>query len=146
MIIKITILIFFILLISNCSEKITYTGLIIDEKINYLELKNKDDLLKILGQPNYIDPIENNFYYFSEKNISKSRLTKKTVDRLILVYYFDDKNNIINTKKLNLDDEKTINISENRIKNDLIKKGLIEKIFGGVSAQPSIPTTSELYL
>ena len=143
MIIKKTILIFFILLISNCSEKITYTGLIIDEKINYLELKNKDDLLKILGQPNYIDPIENNFYYFSEKNISKSRLTKKTVDRLILVYYFDDKNNIINTKKLNLDDEKTINISENRIKNNLIKKGLIEKIFGGVSAQPSIPTTSE---
>tara|TARA_B100000965_G_scaffold346163_1_gene317349 strand:+ start:73 stop:504 length:432 start_codon:yes stop_codon:yes gene_type:complete len=143
MIIKKTILIFFILLISNCSEKITYTGLIIDEKINYLELKNKDDLLKILGQPNYIDPIENNFYYFSEKNISKSRLTKKTVDRLILVYYFDDKNNIINTKKLNLDDEKTINISENRIKNNLIKKGLIEKIFGGVSANPSVPTTSE---
>ena len=143
MIIKKTILIFFLLLITNCSEKITYTGLIIDEKIDYSELKNKDDLLKILGQPNYIDPIENNFYYFSEKNISKNRLTKKTVDRLILVYYFDDQNNIINSKELNLDDEKTINISENRIKNNLIKKGLIEKIFGGVSAQPSIPTTSE---
>jgi len=26
---------------------------------------------------------------------------------------------------------------------DLIKKGLIEKIFGGVSSQPSIPTSSE---
>ena len=143
MIIKKTILIFFLLLITNCSEKITYTGLIIDEKIDYSELKSKDDLLKILGQPNYIDPIENNFYYFSEKNISKNRLTKKTVDRLILVYYFDDQNNIINSKELNLDDEKTINISENRIKNNLIKKGLIEKIFGGVSAQPSIPTTSE---
>ena len=143
MIIKKTILIFFLLLITNCSEKITYTGLIIDEKIDYSELKSKDDLLKILGQPNYIDPIENNFYYFSEKNISKNRLTKKTVDRLILVYYFDDQNNIINSKELNLDDEKTINISENRIKNNLIKKGLIEKIFGGVSAQPSIPTSSE---
>ena len=143
MIIKKTILIFFLLLIISCSEKITYTGIIIDENVNYFEINNKDDLVKSLGQPNYIDPIENNFYYFSEKNISKNRLTKKTVDRLILVYYFDDKNNIINTKKLNLDDEKTINISENRIKNDLIKKGLIEKIFGGVSAQPSIPTTSE---
>ena len=143
MIIKKTILIFFLLLIISCSEKITYTGLIIDEKINYLEINNKNDLLKLLGQPNYIDPIENNFYYFSEKNISKNSLTKKTVDRLILVYYFDDENNIINTKKLNLDDEKIINISENRIKNDLIKKGLIEKIFGGVSSQPSIPTTSE---
>ena len=143
MIIQKTILIFFLLLIISCTEKVTYTGLMIDEKINNLEINNKNDLLKLLGQPNYIDPIENNFYYFSEKNISKSRLTKKTVDRLILVYYFDDKNNIINTKKLNLDDEKTINISENRIKNDLIKKGLIEKIFGGVSAQPSIPTTSE---
>ena len=143
MIIKKTILIFFLLLIISCTEKITYTGLIIDENVKYFEINNKDDLLKSLGQPNYIDPIENNFYYFSEKNISKHRLTKKTVDRLILVYYFDDENNIINTKKLNLDDEKTINISEDRIKNDLIKKGLIEKIFGGVSAQPSIPTTSE---
>ena len=143
MIRKKTILIFFLLLIISCSEKITYTGLMIDEKINYLEINNKDELVKLLGKPNYIDPIENNFYYFSEKNISKNSLIKKTVDRLILVYYFDNENNIINTKKLNLDDEKTINISENRIKNDLIKKGLIEKIFGGVSAQPSIPTTSE---
>ena len=143
MIIKKTILVFFLLSIISCSEKITYTGLIIDENINYIEISNKNELLKLLGQPNYIDPIENNFYYFSEKNISKNRLTKKTVDRLILVYYFDDENNIINTKKLNLDDEKNINISENRIKNDLIKKGLIEKIFGVVSAQPSIPTTSE---
>ena len=143
MIIKKTILIFFLLLIISCSEKVTYTGLIIDENINYIEISNKNELLKLLGQPNYIDPIENNFYYFSEKNISKNRLTKKTVDRLILVYYFDDENNIINAKKLNLDDEKNIDISENRIKNDLIKKGLLEKIFGGVSAQPSIPTTSE---
>ena len=143
MIIKKTILIFFLLLIISCSEKITYTGLIIDENINYSEINNKNDLLKLLGQPNYIDPIEKNFYYFSEKNISKNSLIKKTVDRLILVYYFDNENNIINTKKLNLDNEKTIDISENRIKNDLIKKGLIEKIFGGVSAQPSIPTTSE---
>ena len=91
----------------------------IDEKINNLEINNKNDLLELLGQPNYIDPIENNFYYFSEKNISKNRLTKKTVDRLILVYYFDDENNIINTKRLNLDDEKTINISENRVKNEV---------------------------
>ena len=143
MIIKKTILIFLLLIIISCTEKVTYTGLIIDEKINNLEINNKNDLLELLGRPNYIDPIENNFYYFSEKNISKNRLTKKTVDRLILVYYFDDENNIINTKKLNLDDEKIINISENRVKNDLIKKGLIEKIFGGVSAQPSIPTTSE---
>ena len=143
MIIQKTILIFFLLFIISCTEKVTYTGLMIDEKINNLEINNKNDLLELLGQPNYIDPIENNFYYFSEKNISNNSLTKKTVDRLILVYYFDDENNIINTKKLNLDDEKTIDISENRIKNDLIKKGLIEKIFGGVSAQPSIPTTSE---
>ena len=143
MIIKKTILVFFLLLIISCSEKITYTGLIIDENINYSEINNKNDLLKLLGQPNYIDPMENNFYYFSEKNVSKNNLNKKKVDRLILVYYFDEENNIINTKKLNLDDEKTIDISENRIKNDLIKKGLIEKIFGGVSAQPSIPTTSE---
>ena len=106
MIIKKTIFIFFLLLIISCTEKVTYTGLIIDEKIDYSKINNKDDLLELLGEPNYIDPIENNFYYFSEKNISKNNLTKNTIDRLILVYYFDDKDNIINTKKLNLDDEK----------------------------------------
>ena len=89
MIIKKTILVFFLLSIISCSEKITYTGLIIDENINYSEVNNKNDLLKLLGQPNYVDPIENNFYYFSEKNISKKSLTKKTEDRLILVNYFD---------------------------------------------------------
>ena len=100
MIIKKTILVFFLLLIISCSEKITYTGLIIDENINYSEINNKNDLLKLLGQPNYIDPIENNFYYFSEKNISKNSLTKKTVDRLILVYYFDnDKTSIVYGKR-----------------------------------------------
>ena len=132
-----------ILLLISCSEKTTYTGLILNENINDFEINNKNDLISLLGEPNYIDPIENNYYYFSEKNISKNQLSKETIDRLILVFYFDDKDNIINKKRLNLNNEKKINISENRIKNNLIKKGIIEKIFGGVSAQPSIPTTSE---
>ena len=71
MIIKKTILIFFLILITSCNDKITYTGLIVNENIDYNEINNKNELLKLLGQPNYIDPIENNFYYFSEKNISK---------------------------------------------------------------------------
>ena len=143
MFIKKAFLTFIILLLISCSEKTTYTGLILNENINDFEINNKNDLISLLGEPNYIDPIENNYYYFSEKNISKNQLSKETIDRLILVFYFDDKDNIINKKKLNLNNEKKINISENRIKNNLIKKGIIEKIFGGVSAQPSIPTTSE---
>ena len=143
MFIKKAFLIFIILLLISCSEKTTYTGLILNENINDFEVNNKNDLISLLGEPNYIDPIENNYYYFSEKNISKNQLSKETIDRLILVFYFDDKDNIINKKRLNLNNEKKINISENRIKNNLIKKGIIEKIFGGVSAQPSIPTTSE---
>ncbi len=143
MFIKKAFLTFIILLLISCSEKTTYTGLILNENINDFEINNKNDLISLLGEPNYIDPIENNYYYFSEKNISKNQLSKETIDRLILVFYFDDKDNIINKKRLNLNNEKKINISENRIKNNLIKKGIIEKIFGGVSAQPSIPTTSE---
>ena len=143
MFIKKAFLTFIILLLISCSEKTTYTGLILNENINDFEINNKNDLISLLGEPNYIDPIENNYYYFSEKNISKNQLSKETIDRLILVFYFDDKDNIINKKRLNLKKEKKINISENSIKNNLIKKGIIEKIFGGVSAQPSIPTTSE---
>ena len=143
MFIKKAFLTFIILLLISCSEKTTYTGLILNENINDFEINNKNDLISLLGEPNYIDHIENNYYYFSEKNISKNQLSKETIDRLILVFYFDDKDNIINKKRLNLNNEKKINISENRIKNNLIKKGIIEKIFGGVSAQPSIPTTSE---
>ena len=61
-------LISIILLIANCSEKVSYSGKILNEKNLQLEdLQNKEQVISKIGQPNYIDPIENKYYYFTEK-------------------------------------------------------------------------------
>ena len=61
---KFYLLIFFtiIILLNNCSEKITYSGKILNNNIDFSKIENKYESINLLGQPNYIDPIENKFY------------------------------------------------------------------------------------
>lgn len=138
--------ILFILIIFNligCTEKISYSGLILDDNLSILNFETKNQLLESLGNPNYVDPIESNFYYFSEKIYSKNSLSNEIVDRKILVYSFNEDNLIISSKIINLENEKDITISKDKTKNNLIKQGLIEKIFGGIGNQQRLPTASE---
>ena len=53
----------------SCSQpKLTYSGKIINHKnLNNLNISNKDNLVNIFGQPSFIDPIENKYFYYSEK-------------------------------------------------------------------------------
>ena len=61
-ILKLLIILFFM---SNCSEKISYSGKIINENsINYSKLSNKKEIINQIGQPSYIDPIENKYLYY----------------------------------------------------------------------------------
>jgi hypothetical protein len=50
--------------------------------------------------------------------------------------------NIQDISKFTLNDEKDINYSKDKIKNNLIKRGFIEKVFGGVG-KSTIPNTSQ---
>ena len=70
------ICIFFIL--ANCSDKTTYSGKIFNqEELKDINFENRENLISKLGYPSYIDPIENKFFYFSEKSEKKSFFKKK---------------------------------------------------------------------
>ena len=70
---KILLLIVFVFII-NCTEKTTYSGMVLNENINSIDYITKNDLVNSIGDPNYIDPIENKYFYYSEKNNSTGSL------------------------------------------------------------------------
>ena len=122
--------------ISNCSEKVTYSGKIFDKNFNYENVKNKNDLIEKIGLPNFTDFIENKFYYYSEKRISKNFFDNKIVERNIIVYNFDQDGNILSVKDYELKDDIDVKYIKEITENDIIERGLIEKLFGGVGKKP----------
>ena len=140
-IIKLITLIYIFLLLYNCSEKTIYSGKIINsDNFDYANLNNKQELIDNLGQANYIDPIENKFFYYTEKTKYKNVFNEKIENRIILVVKFNNDNTIQSINEFDLNDENEIKFSKDEIKNNLIKRGLIERFFGGVSRD--IPNTS----
>ena len=57
---------------ANCSDKTIYSGKIINqEQLKDINFENREKLITKLGKPSYIDPIENKYFYFSEKSKKK---------------------------------------------------------------------------
>ncbi len=128
-----------ILLIANCSEKVSYSGKILNEKNLQLEdLQNKEQVISKIGQPNYIDPIENKYYYFTEKKNMVNFFDQEIESRNIIVFMFNNNDNIINIYEYDLDNEKKISYKDETTSHDIIEKGLLEKIFGGVGKNAPI--------
>ena len=134
------ICIFFIL--ANCSNKTTYSGKILNQdQLNDINFENKNKLISKLGQPSFIDPIENKFFYYSEVSEKKSILKKETMYSYVFVFKLDQYDKIIESKVYNIEEIQNINLSDDKTSNEIIKRGLLEKIFGGVGAQQELPTT-----
>ena len=134
------ICIFFIL--ANCSNKTTYSGKILNnEELNEINFTNKEKLISRLGNPSYIDPIENKFFYFSEKSQKKSIFKKEIKYSYVFVFKMNENEEIIDTKVFNIKDIDIIKFSEDKTSNQIVKRGLLEKIFGGVGTQQELPTT-----
>ena len=134
------ICIFFIL--ANCSNKTTYSGKIINQnKLQDINFENKNKLISKLGYPSYIDPIENKFFYFSEVTEKKSILKKDIKYSYVFVFKIDKYDQIVETKAYNIKDIKKIKFSSDKTSNEIVKRGLLEKIFGGVGTQQELPTT-----
>ncbi len=134
------IFIFFIL--ANCSNKTIYSGKILNqEELNDINFNNKEKLISKLGYPSYIDPIENKFFYFSEKSEKKSIFKREVEYSYVFVFEIDDNNKIINSKVYNTKELNNIKFSDDKTSNEIIKRGLIEKIFGGVGTQQELPTS-----
>ena len=130
------------LILANCSDKIIYSGKILDnDELKEVNFTNKEKLLTKLGSPSYIDPIENKFFYFSEKSQKKSMFKKEIKYSYIFVFKMNENEEIIETKVFNTKDIENIKFSNDKTSNQIVKRGLLEKIFGGVGTQQELPTT-----
>ncbi len=134
------ICIFFIL--ANCSNKTIYSGKILsNEELKEINFTNKEKLISKLGAPSYIDPIENKLFYFSEKSEKKSIFNKDVKYSFVFVFKIDGNDQIINSQVFNIKDIKDVKLSKDKTTNEIVRRGLLEKIFGGVGTQQELPTT-----
>ena len=134
------ICIFFIL--ANCSNQTKYSGKILNqEELKNINFENKEKLITKLGLPSYIDPIENKFFYFSEKSEKKSIFKKEIKYSYIFVFKIDKNNQITESQVFNIKEIENIKFSKDKTSNEVVKRGLLEKIFGGVGTKQQLPTT-----
>ena len=135
------VLMIFILCVS-CNEKILYSGKIFyEENLDFSRLQNKEEVIDELGIPNFIDPIEKKYYYFSEKIYVKNFYKQKIINRIMVVFIFNENETIKLISQYDLNDEQDVKNIKESTPNVLIKRGLLRKIFGGVG--PSGPSTSQ---
>ena len=134
------ILLFVILNTLSCVEKKSFSGSLKLNSVNFEKISNKSELIDLLGNPNYIDPIDNKYYYFSEKRLEKNFYEKSLESRTILIFKFNKNDIIVSKNQYSLNDEKKLKIIKDTTKDNIIKRGLIEKIFGGVGKQ-QLPNT-----
>ena len=131
-----------IFFLCSCNQQTIYSGKILNqedfENINY---KNKSILIDKLGMPSFIDPIENKFFYFSQKKIKTSLVNEKIEYSYIFVFKFDNTDQIIQSNSYDLLRKDEIKLVKEETKNNVIKRGLIEKVFGGVGSRQELPTT-----
>ena len=142
-IIKLFLFINLIFAIISCSEpKLIYSGKIISQKnLDNLKIDNKNKLLENFGYPSFIDPIENKYFYYSEKIKEDNFFSRKKEYSYIFVFGFDQNDDVVEKKVLNLNELQKIKINKMRTNNQIIERGLIEKIFGGVGTQ-KVPNTN----
>ena len=134
------ICIFFIL--ANCSYKTTYSGKILNqEELQNINFVNKANLINKLGNPSYIDPIENKFFYFSEITEKKSILKKEVKYSYVFVFKLNNNDKIIESEVFDTNNIKNIKFSDDKTSNEIVKRGLLERVFGGVGTQQELPTT-----
>ena len=136
------VLIVFIFFISNCTQQTTYSGKILElSNLDNINFENKENLVDKLGSPSYIDPISNKFFYYSQKQQKKSIFNKKTDYSYIFVFEFDREDKIIYSKVFDLTNKQNIDLIKEETSSEIINRGLLEKIFGGVGPDTDLPTT-----
>ena len=120
--------------IFGCVEKTTYSGKIITNDDLDLNILNKNELINKFGQPSYIDNLSNKYFYFTEKKKETNFYNKKIEYSYLFVFEIDDNDKIINSESINLLEEKNHKYRKIQTSNNIIKRGLLETIFGGIGA------------
>ena len=131
-----------ILFLYSCTTQSIYSGKIINqEDLANINFKNKSILIEKLGMPSYEDPIENKFFYFTEKKTKKSAFNEETQYSFIFVFEFNEYNEIIKNTVYDLQNNLDVNLIKDEIDNEIVNQGIIEKVFGGVGPQNELPTS-----
>ncbi len=129
-----------IVFICSCVENTIYSGKILNQdNFSDINFNNKKELIKNFGNPSYIDPIEKKYFYFIEKKEKKSIFNKKVAYSYVFVFQFDEKNIIKNSRAYDLSKQDSLELVKEITENEIVKRGLIEKVFGGVGPQQELP-------
>ena len=134
--VKIIIIIILFQYIFGCVEKTTYSGKIITYDDLDLNILNKNELLNKFGQPSYIDSFSNKYFYFTEKRKETNFYNKRIEYSYLFVFEINDNDKIINSESINLLKEKNHKYRKIQTSNNIIKRGLLETIFGGIGTNP----------
>ena len=129
-------------LIFSCSNETIYSGKILkQENLKNINFKNKKNLLNNMGEPSFIDPIENKFFYFTQKKNKKSIFTENIEYSYVFIFKFDENEKIINSQVFDLKETTDIQIIKNKTENQIVERGLLERIFGGIGPQDQLPNS-----
>ena len=134
--IKIIIAVILSQYIFGCVEKTTYSGKIITTDDLNLKILNKTELINKFGKPSYIDKLSNKYFYFTEKKKETNFYNKKIEYSYLFVFEINDNGKIVSSESINLLNDKNHKYRKIQTNNDIIKRGLLETIFGGVGANP----------
>ena len=139
--IKIIIIVILSQYIFGCVEKTTYSGKIITNSDLDLNILNKNELIEKFGQPSYIDNLSNKYFYFTEKKKETNFYKQKTEYSYLFVFEINDNDKIINSESINLIKNKNHKYRKIQTSNNIIKRGLLETIFGGIgpNSMPNSP-------
>ena len=133
---KITVIIILSQYIFGCVEKTTYSGKIITNDDLDLKILNKNELLNKFGQPSYIDSLSNKYFYFTEKKKETNFYNNKIEYSYLFVFEINDNDKIVNSESINLLKEKNHKYRKIQTSNNIVKRGLLETIFGGIGTNP----------
>ena len=122
--------------IFGCVEKTTYSGKIITYDNLDLKIFNKNELISKYGQPSYIDNLSNKYFYFTEKKKETNFYNKKIEYSFLFVFEISDNDKIVNSESINLLKNKNHKYRKIQTSNDIVKRGLLETIFGGIGTNP----------
>ena len=134
--IKIIIFIILSQYIFGCVEKTTYSGKIITNDNLDLKIFNKDELINKFGQPSYIDDLSKKYFYFTERKKETNFYNNKIEYSYLFVFEINDDDEIVNSESINLLKEKNHKYRNIKTDNNIIKRGLLESVFGGIGTNP----------
>ena len=122
--------------IFGCVEKTTYSGKILSDEDLDLQILNKNELINKFGQPSYVDSLSNKYFYFTEKKKQTNFYNNKIEYSYLFVFQINDNDKIISSESINLLKEKNHKYRKIETSNNIIERGLLETIFGGIGTNP----------